>query len=184
MSKSAGFEADLDVAVIGAGMSGLCMAIRLRSRGIERFEVFDKSPDMGGTWHDNTYPGAGCDVPSVLYSYSFAPNPDWSRKYSPHHEIKAYFQDCAERFGIVPNLRLGTAVNRAQWQEHKGHWLLTLADGQTKTARALVSALGQLNRPLIPEFPGRDSFSGLSFHSARWDHDCDLTGKRVAVIGN
>ncbi|MEM1143823.1 MAG: NAD(P)/FAD-dependent oxidoreductase [Pseudomonadota bacterium] len=184
MSESAGFEADLDVAVIGAGMSGLCMAIRLRSRGIERFEVFDKFPDLGGTWHDNTYPGAGCDVPSVLYSYSFAPNPDWSRKYSPHHEIKAYFENCAERFGIVPNLRLGAAVTRAQWQEHKGHWLLTLADGQTTTARALVSALGQLNRPLIPEFPGRDSFSGLSFHSARWDHDCDLTGKRVAVIGN
>ncbi len=177
-------SADHQVVVIGAGMSGLCMGIKLRERGITDFLIIEKSPEVGGTWHDNTYPGACCDVPSVLYSYSFAPNPDWSRKYSPHHEIKAYFQRTAERFGLGPHLRLGTGVRRADWREESGHWELTLEDGQSLTTRALVSALGQLNVPHIPEFAGQETFKGQSFHSARWDHDIDLAGKRVAVIGN
>lgn len=173
-----------DVIIVGAGMSGLCMGIKLRERGIDDFLIVEKSPDVGGTWHDNTYPGASCDVPSVLYSYSFAPNPDWSHKFSPHDEIKAYFQRCARQFGLLPHLRLGVAVQRAEWQEADGCWLLTLADDETLRARALVSALGQLNVPSIPDLPGRERFAGHSFHSARWDHDCDLRGKRVAVIGN
>lgn len=177
-------ETDHQVIVIGAGMSGLCMGIKLLERGIEDFLIFEKSDALGGTWNDNTYPGACCDVPSVLYSYSFAPNPDWSRKFSPHNEIKAYFEHCAERFGLLPKLRLGTAVERADWQEEAGVWRVRLADGTELTTRALVSGLGQLNLPNIPDFPGRETFAGESFHSARWNHEIDLTGKRVAVIGN
>ncbi|WP_439100313.1 flavin-containing monooxygenase [Congregibacter sp.] len=172
------------VVIIGAGMSGLCMGIKLRERGITDFVILEKSPQVGGTWYDNTYPGACCDVASVLYSYSFAPNPDWSHKFSPHHEIRAYFQRCAEEFGLLSHLRLSAEVADAQWQEDSGLWEITLADGETLSARSLVSGLGQLNLPNIPDFPGRDTFEGHSFHSARWDHDYDLKGKRVAVIGN
>jgi cation diffusion facilitator CzcD-associated flavoprotein CzcO len=179
-----GRVSDHKVVIIGAGMSGLCMGIKLKERGIHDFVIIEKSPEVGGTWHDNTYPGACCDVASVLYSYSFAPNPGWSHKFSGHSEIKAYFQRCAEQFGLLPHLRLATTVERAHWREENGDWELTLADGETLTTRSLVSALGQLNLPNIPDFPGRDSFAGHSFHSARWDHDCELRGKRVAVIGN
>ncbi|MEM1404848.1 MAG: NAD(P)/FAD-dependent oxidoreductase [Pseudomonadota bacterium] len=177
-------SADHDVIIIGAGMSGICMGIKLQERGIHNFVILEKSPDVGGTWHDNTYPGACCDVPSLLYSYSFAPNPDWSHRFSPHDEIKAYFRRCAEQAGLTPKLRLNTAVSSAQWIEEHGHWVVTLADGERLTARSVVSALGQLNLPNIPDFEARDSFGGHSFHSARWDHDFDLSGKRVAVIGN
>ncbi len=177
-------RADHRVVVIGAGMSGLCMGIKLRERGIREFLIIEKSPEVGGTWHDNSYPGACCDVPSVLYSYSFAPNPDWSRKFSPHHEIKAYFQRTAEQFGLLPHLRLGVAVARADWREESGYWELTLENGDTLTSRSVVSALGQLNVPNIPPFPGSESYERHSFHSARWDHDYNLAGKRIAVIGN
>lgn len=170
--------------IIGAGMSGLCMGIKLAERGINDFLILEKSSDVGGTWHDNTYPGACCDVPSVLYSYSFAPNPDWSRVFSPHNEIKEYFQRCAQKFALLPRLRLNTAVQRADWQEAEGLWELVLQSGEKLRSRTLVSALGQLNLPQVPEFPGRDSFAGHSFHSARWDHDYSLAGKRVAVIGS
>jgi len=173
-----------EVVIIGAGMSGLCMAIKLRERGIRDFVILEKSPEVGGTWHDNTYPGACSDVPAVLYSFSFAPNPDWSRRFPPHDEIKAYFRACVERFRIGPHLRLGVTVTRAAWVEAKGAWAIDLADGQTLHARSVVSALGQLNVPNIPEFPGREVFAGHQFHSSRWDHDCDLRGRRVAVIGN
>ena len=177
-------QADHQAIIIGAGMSGLCMGIKLRERGIENFLILEKSDQVGGTWHDNTYPGACCDVPSVLYSYSFAPNPDWSHVFSPHNEIQAYFQRCADRFGLQPHLRLGTKVQRADWDGQRGCWELTLDGGGRLTTRTLISALGQLNLPHIPDFPGRESFAGHSFHSARWDHDCDLRGRRVAVIGN
>jgi cation diffusion facilitator CzcD-associated flavoprotein CzcO len=172
------------VIIIGAGMSGLCMGIKLRERGIRDFLILEKSPAVGGTWHDNSYPGACCDVPSVLYSYSFAPNPDWSHKFSPQDEIRAYFERCADRFGLRPHLRLESAVERADWQEDEGLWRVRLAGGEVLEARSVVSALGQLNLPNIPDFPGRERFAGHSFHSARWDHHCDLRGKRVAVIGN
>lgn len=177
-------EADHDVLIIGAGMSGLCMGIKLLKRGIQNFLILEQSSAVGGTWHDNTYPGACCDVPSVLYSYSFAPNPDWSRKFSPQPEIQAYFERCVARFDLQPRLRLNTPVRRADWQEAQGHWRVTLSDGTTLCARTLVSGLGQLNRPHIPDFPGRERFAGAAFHSARWDHDFDLKNKRVAVIGN
>lgn len=177
-------EQRVSVAIIGAGMSGLCMGIKLRERGIDDFVILEKSPDVGGTWFDNTYPGACCDVPSVLYSYSFEPNPRWSRKYSPWNEIQAYFSHCADKYGLRDRLRLGTAVDSAQYDEAAGHWRLQLADGEQLIAKCLVSGLGQLNMPNIPHFDGADDFAGERFHSARWRHDVDLTGKRVAVIGN
>ncbi|WP_116367841.1 flavin-containing monooxygenase [Parahaliea mediterranea] len=174
----------LSVAIIGAGMSGLCMGIQLRERGIDDFVILEKSAGVGGTWYDNTYPGACCDVPSVLYSYSFEPNPWWSRKYSPHNEIRAYFEHCADKYGLRPRLRLNTAVAEARFDDARGLWQLTLDNGELIEARALVSGLGQLNLPYTPALDGEDSFSGERFHSARWNHDIDLAGKRVAVIGN
>lgn len=174
----------LSVAIIGAGMSGLCMGIKLRERGIDDFVILEKSDGVGGTWYDNTYPGACCDVPSVMYSYSFEPNPWWSRKYSPHNEIRAYFEHCADKYGLRPRLRLGTAVAAAQFDEERGLWQLTLQNGEQLEARALVSGLGQLNLPYIPDIQGTDTFEGERFHSARWNHDIDFEGKRVAVIGN
>ncbi|MBN7797238.1 flavin-containing monooxygenase [Parahaliea mediterranea] len=173
----------LSVAIIGAGMSGLCMGIRLRERGIDDFVILEKSAGVGGTWYDNTYPGACCDVPSVLYSYSFEPNPWWSRKFSPHDEIRAYFEHCADKYGLRPRLRLNTAVAEAAFDEARGLWVIQLEGGGTLEARALVSGLGQLNLPHIPDFPGRETFGGTAFHSARWNHELDLRGKRVAIIG-
>ncbi|WP_189477786.1 flavin-containing monooxygenase [Halioglobus pacificus] len=172
------------VAIVGAGMSGLCMGIKLLERGIDDFVILEKSPDVGGTWHDNTYPGACCDVPSVLYSYSFEPNPNWSRKYSPHDEIKAYFKHCVDKYGLRKHLRLNTAVTEASFDADSGRWRLSLPDGETIEARTVVSGLGQLNLPNTPEFPGAETFDGETFHSARWDHSVSLAGKRVAVIGN
>jgi len=172
------------VVIIGAGMSGLCMGIKLRERGIDDFVILEKSPGVGGTWYDNTYPGACCDVPSVMYSYSFEPNPHWSRKFSPHNEIRAYFEHCADKYGLRSRLRLSTGVAAAEFDEVTGHWGITLENGETLRARALVSGLGQLNLPNTPEFPGAERYRGESFHSARWNHQLDLSGKRVAVIGN
>jgi cation diffusion facilitator CzcD-associated flavoprotein CzcO len=172
------------VVIIGAGMSGLCMGIQLRRRGIDDFVIVEKSAGVGGTWYDNTYPGACCDVASVLYSFSFEPNPYWSRKYSPHGEIRAYFEHCADKYGLRPRLRLNTEVVSADFDERRGLWRVELAGGEVLQTRALVTALGQLNRPHIPEFAGADRFQGESFHSARWNHQLDLRGKRVAVIGS
>ena len=170
--------------IIGAGMSGICMGIKLQERGINDFLIIEKSADVGGTWYDNNYPGACCDVPSILYSYSFEPNPNWSRKYSPHDEIQAYFSHCVDKYGLRGRIRLNTAVNSARYDESQGIWTLLLENGEELQARSLVSGLGQLNRPNMPDFAGAESFAGARFHSARWRHDIDLTGKRVAVIGN
>jgi cation diffusion facilitator CzcD-associated flavoprotein CzcO len=172
------------VIIIGAGMSGLCMGVRLQQQGITDFVILEKSAGVGGTWYDNTYPGACCDVPSVLYSYSFEPNPDWSRKYSPQEEIHAYFEHCADKYGLRSRLRLSTAVRAAEFDQAAGEWVVTLDSGESLRCKALVSGLGQLNIPRTPEFAGADTFSGEQFHSARWDHSLDLKGKRVAVIGN
>ena len=175
---------DHDVAIIGAGMSGICMGIALDKKGISDFLILEKSADVGGTWYDNTYPGACCDVPSVLYSFSFEPNPDWSRCYSPHAEIQAYFGHCADKYGLRDRLRLNTEVQSARYLAKEGGWELTFGDGEVLRVRAVVSGLGQLNQPNIPTFEGAENFKGESFHSARWRHDIDLSGKRVAVIGN
>lgn len=171
------------VAIIGAGFAGLCMAIRLRRAGIDDFVVYEKADDLGGVWRDNTYPGAGCDVPSVLYSYSFAQNGHWSRSFPLQGEILAYLHACAARFDLARNLRFRTEVTAARYDAAAGIWHISLSDGTEESAQFLVTGVGQLNRPRYPDVPGRHQFLGTSFHSAEWRHDHDLTGRRVAVIG-
>lgn len=172
------------VLVLGAGMSGLCAGIHLRRRGIEDFLILEKSDRVGGTWRDNRYPGIACDVPSHLYSFSFEPNPDWTRLYSPGAEIQAYFERCAEEYGLLPHLRTGREATGATWDEVRRVWRVTTAGGEVYEARVLMAALGALHHPKIPEIPGISTFDGRTFHSARWPADVDLAGRRVAVVGS
>ncbi len=172
----------VDVAVVGSGFSGLAMAHRLRRAGIEDFVVLEKANDVGGTWRDNSYPGCACDVPSHVYSFSFAPNPDWSTTYSPQAEIRDYIRDVAEREGLLPHVRFGCEVLEARWDDRAQRWTLETSRGRI-TARVLVTAPGPLSAPSIPQLPGLGSFTGEVFHSARWNHGYDLEGKRVAVVG-
>ncbi len=172
----------LDVAIVGGGFSGLGMAIRLEQEGRRDYLVLERGDDVGGTWQFNTYPGCACDIPSHLYSFSFAPNPDWSQTYSRQAEIRDYLQRCADRFGVRAKIRVGCELTAASWDEAEGCWELTTSEGPLR-ARVLISATGPLFEPKIPQLPGLDDFRGAVFHSARWDHDYDLTGKRVAVIG-
>lgn len=172
------------IAILGAGAGGLCMAIQLQQAGYPDFTIFEKSECVGGTWHDNRYPGAACDVPSHLYSFSFETKPDWSRKFSPQPEIQAYFQHVAEKYRLLPRIRFGVEITSATFDEDRGLWRLRDHAGQEHEAEILISALGQLNRPQVPDFPGLESFEGARWHSARWNHDFDLAGQRVAVIGN
>ncbi|MEU1310894.1 NAD(P)/FAD-dependent oxidoreductase [Streptomyces cinnamoneus] len=167
----------------GAGFSGIGAAIRLRQEGIRDLLVLEKSPDVGGTWRDNTYPGCACDVPSVLYCYSFAGNPGWGKTFAGQREIHAYLRDATDRFGVGDVLRCGVEVQRAVWDQAVGRWRLETSDG-VYTARALVMATGPWNRPRWPDVPGLDAFPGPVFHTARWDHSVDLTGRRVAVVGS
>lgn len=170
--------------IIGAGMSGLGMAIRLRQAGYRNITLLEKSQDVGGTWLENSYPNCGCDVPSFLYSFSFAPKPDWTEKYARQPEILQYFRECADRFRIREFIRFGTTVTGAAWNEESAVWQVTTAEGITLEAEFLVSAVGQLNRPRYPDIPGRDEFQGAQWHSARWNHSAELKDRRVAVIGN
>ncbi len=165
-------------------MSGLCLAIRLKRAGIHDFTIIEKSGDVGGTWLENSYPNSGCDVPSFLYSFSFAPNYNWTRKYARQPEILQYFRDCADRFEIRPHIVFNRHVTQAAWDEETHHWTVTLDDGQQLTSNYFVSAVGQLNRPRIPQIPGAEQFQGHTWHSARWNHAVDLTGKKVAIVGN
>ena len=171
-----------EVAIIGSGFGGLGMAQRLRADGIDDFLVLEQEDHVGGTWRDNTYPGAACDVPAHLYSYSFH-RYDWSRRYPPHEEILAYIDDVVATYDLERHLRYGFAVDRATFDADAAEWTLTSRNGDSVRSRVVVSSVGQLNRPRFPDIPGRDTFAGPSWHSARWDHDQDLTGKRVAVIG-
>ncbi len=165
-------------------MSGLCLAIQLKRSGIQTFTIIEKSDRVGGTWLENSYPNSGCDVPSYLYSFSFAPKLDWSMKYARQPEILQYFRDCADRFGINEHIRFGTSVTSARFDEVRSLWQVTTSDGETHEAEFFVSAVGQLNRPKIPDFPELDAFQGEKWHSAQWKHDYQLNGKRVAVVGN
>jgi cation diffusion facilitator CzcD-associated flavoprotein CzcO len=174
----------LDAIVIGAGFGGLAAAIKLKQAGFGRLVVLEKAGRLGGTWRDNTYPGAACDVPSRLYSYSFALNPNWSRAYSGQDEIQAYMEDCADRFGVRGLLRFNSEVERADWDEAAKVWRVSVKGGETLEAPVLVSALGQLNRPSFAGIPGREGFQGESWHSARWRHDVDLKDKTVGCIGS
>lgn len=175
-------DQQVKVAVIGAGFAGVAMAIRLKQEGIEDFVILERADDVGGVWHYNTYPGCRCDVPSHLYSLSFAPNPEWSHTYSPQPEIRQYLEDCADRFGIRAHLRTGVTMESAGWNEESGCWEVE-TDGGTVSAQILVNGMGPLTEPELPDVPGIDSFQGKTMHSARWDHDYDLTGKRVASVG-
>ena len=167
--------------VIGAGMSGLLWGVRLREAGFDEFVIYEKGDRLGGTWRDNTYPGLSCDVPSHLYSYSFAPNPDWSRRFSPGEEIWSYFQSVAERFHLDGAIRTNAEVVGCERQD--GRWHLTLADGSTDCADFVICATGVLVHPQYPDIPGLERFAGACFHSARWDHGVELAGRRVGVIG-
>ncbi|TGK11498.1 NAD(P)/FAD-dependent oxidoreductase [Leptospira fletcheri] len=173
----------LDVVIIGSGFAGLCMGIRLKQAGNHSFLILEKGNGIGGTWRDNDYPGAACDVQSHLYSYSFAPKSDWSRLFGPQKEILNYMNDCADKFGLRPHILLNQEVDGAFFDERTGTWEITVADGEKFRARALVGGTGGLSRPALPDIPGIEAFQGVKFHSARWDHSYDLTGKTVAVIG-
>ena len=171
-----------DVAVIGSGFSGLAMAVGLKRAGHRDFVVLERAHEVGGTWRENTYPGCACDVPSHLYSFSFAPNPEWSSTFSPQPEIQAYLRDVARREGILEHVRFGCAVEQAAWDEETQRWRIDTSQGPL-TARVLVAAPGALNEPVIPDVPGLADFPGAVFHSAQWDHEHDLDGERVAVVG-
>ncbi|MDQ6661208.1 MAG: NAD(P)/FAD-dependent oxidoreductase, partial [Chloroflexota bacterium] len=170
------------VAILGTGFAGLGMAIQLKQHGYDDFVVIERASDIGGTWRDNTYPGCACDIPSHLYSFSFALNPHWSRAYSPQHEIRDYLRSCAERFGILPHIQWNSELQDASWNEDDQRWRITTTRGQLLTD-ILILGNGPLSEPSLPAIAGIECFEGMLFHSARWKHDYDLTGKRVAVIG-
>lgn len=170
------------IAIVGAGFGGLGALIRLRQEGYDDVLLLERADEVGGVWRDNRYPGAACDVESHLYSLSFAPNPDWSRRFSPRSEIGAYLRDLVDRFNLGPHLRLGHEVQRAKWDADAARWRIETDHGPL-TADVLVAAPGAFAEPRMPDLPGLGSFEGPAFHTARWDETIDLTGKRVAVVG-
>ncbi|MGC2698467.1 MAG: NAD(P)/FAD-dependent oxidoreductase [Candidatus Angelobacter sp.] len=173
----------LDVLIVGAGFSGLGMAIKLLEAGTRSFLVIEKADDIGGTWYVNQYPGCACDIPSHLYSFSFDRNPNWSRMYSGRDEIQSYLKSCAEKFDLTPYIRLNTRMQEAVWDDATSLWRVTTGDGKTVRTRVLVSAVGALHVPKYPDIPGMEKFSGPAFHSTWWDSSVPLEGNRVAVIG-
>lgn len=178
-----GDGSQLPIAVIGAGFAGIGMGIQLKRAGFENFRIFERADEVGGTWRDNTYPGCACDVPSHVYSYSFELNPHWSRAFAESREIQAYLLHCVEKYGLRPHLRLGTAISEASFDADAGLWRLVTEQGESVSARVVVSGVGGLVDPAYPDIKGIHGFAGEMFHTARWNHACDLTGKRVAVIG-
>ncbi|MEE2665020.1 MAG: NAD(P)/FAD-dependent oxidoreductase [Myxococcota bacterium] len=170
--------------IIGAGPGGLCTAIRLLQAGIRDFVILEKAAGVGGTWWHNSYPGAECDVPSHLYSFSFEPKDDWVKPFSTQPEIKAYLEHCVAKYGLTPHLRLETEVRSAGWEDPPGRWRIETTAGEVVHAPIVVSAIGMFNEPHWANVPGLDRFEGTLFHSARWNHDHDLNGERVATIGS
>lgn len=168
--------------VIGAGMSGVLAAVRLKQQGVDDFTVYEKGDKVGGTWRENRYPGLTCDVPAHCYTYSFAPHPDWSAFYSPGPEIQRYFERVVDDFGVRGHIVFNNGVDACEWRD--GLWHVTLADGSSDSGDIVIAASGVLHHPNIPEIPGRDSFAGPIFHSARWDDSVSTDGKRVGIIGN
>jgi len=171
------------ILIIGSGFAGLCMAIKLREQGIEDFQILERGDDVGGTWRDNHYPGCACDVQSHLYSFSFEPNPEWTRMFARQPEIKAYLEKCAAKYDLRRHIVFGANVQNARYDEATASWTVKTADGRSFSGRVLVSGMGGLSNPAMPNVKGLDSFKGKAFHSAHWDHSYDLTDKRVAVIG-
>jgi len=173
---------DLSVAIVGAGFSGLAMGRELRRRGFDDFTLFEKAEEVGGTWRENTYPGVACDVPSHLYSFKGKPNPNWSERFAGGGEIQDYVKDCAEAFGLMPHIRFG---KKAVGAHHDGNvWRLSFEDGTEATATVLISGAGGLHLPSLPDIQGQEEFAGAAFHTAQWDHQVSLTGKRVAIVGS
>lgn len=172
----------ISVAVVGGGIGGIAAATMLKRAGYDNVTVFEKNAGLGGVWHANTYPGAACDVPSHFYEFSFALNPDWSRRYAPQPEIKAYLERVVREQGVESMFRFNSEVRSATWDDERGQWTLDTAAGE-HSADVLITACGQLSTPKFPDIDGLDHFEGPAFHTAKWRHDVDLTGKRVAVIG-
>lgn len=182
-SKPQTTQASPRIAIIGTGFGGIGLAIRLKKAGFSNFILFEKAGDVGGVWRDNTYPGAACDVPSHLYSFSFEQDLGWLNRYGKAAEIHQYLRHCTDKYDLRPHILFNTEITAASFDDTTGLWTLQTSQGETCQANVMVAAVGQLNRPAYPKLTGMDSFAGKSFHSARWDHDYDLTGKRVAVIG-
>ena len=176
-------RSDFPIAILGAGFAGIGMAIQLKKAGIHSFTIFERAAEIGGTWRDNTYPGAACDVPSHAYSLSFEQNPGWTHRYSPSQEIQNYLLGITDKWKLREHLRLGTEIVEARFDETRGVWILGTDEGDTFTARVVVSGVGGLVDPALPDIKGLQSFRGELFHTARWNHDYELTGKRVGVIG-
>jgi cation diffusion facilitator CzcD-associated flavoprotein CzcO len=174
---------DTSVVIIGTGFSGLGMAIQLKQAGRHDFVILEKAQDVGGTWRDNTYPGCACDIPSHLYSFSYEQNPEWSRLYAGQREIWDYLRICADKHNLREHIRFGVKVTGAVFDDDSKRWTVRTEGGDTYTADAMVAGIGALHIPSVPDLPGMERFQGESFHSAEWNHDYDLTGKRVAVIG-
>lgn len=172
-----------DVLIIGSGFSGLAMGVALKQEKKRSFLIFEKGEEVGGTWRDNQYPGCACDIPSHLYSYSFAPNPTWSRLFAPQGEIFDYLKNCADTYGLRPHIRFGSEIAKATYDETRRLWVVQVKSGERFLGRVLVSGQGALHHPSTPDIPGLDSFSGDILHSAAWRPDVDLKGKRVAVVG-
>ena len=179
---TSGSERDLEICIVGAGMSGLLMGIRLKEAGIERFRIFEKAASLGGTWRENTYPGLTCDVPSYFYSYSFEPNPEWTRRFSPGPEILAYFERVAEKHDLAPYITFDTKITSARRED--GRWSIETSGGESLRADVLITATGALHQWHLPEIEGLEKFEGACFHSAAFDHSVPLAGKRVGVVGN
>ncbi len=172
------------IAIIGAGPGGLCAAIRLKRAGFSNITIFERAAGVGGTWYHNRYPGATCDVQSHLYSFSFEQKRDWTRPYATQPEIKEYLDQCVKAYDLEPHLRLNTGVASATWDDHRSHWALVTDGGESVEADVVVSGIGMFNDLHVPEIPGLADFAGTIFHSARWNHDHDLTGETVGVIGS
>ena len=173
----------IEFTIIGTGFSGLGMAIQLQKKGRNDFRILEKAQDVGGCWRDNTYPGCCCDIPSHLYSFSFEQSPDWSRKYPPQAEIYAYLQGCAEKHNLTEKIRFNSDVTEIRFCDDSKRWLLSLSSGDKVSARFVMMGKGPLHLPNLPDVKGLEQFEGDVFHSSRWDHRCDLSGKRVAVVG-
>jgi cation diffusion facilitator CzcD-associated flavoprotein CzcO len=169
--------------IVGTGFAGLGMAIQMKKAGMDDFIILESAGDVGGTWRDNHYPGCACDVQSHLYSFSFEPNPDWSRMFAPQPEIWAYLRKVTDKYGLRPYIRFNSGLSSARWDETNGVWHITTSDGQNITAQVLISGMGGLSRAAYPSIKGLETFKGKAFHSQDWAHDYDLSGKRVAVFG-
>lgn len=172
-----------DVLVLGAGFSGIGVGVHLNRLGLEDYVILERGPTVGGTWRDNVYPGCACDVESILYSYSFEPNPEWTRTFAGQAEIQEYLVRTSDKYHVTPHCRFNSTVEYQRWDEERKCWRIKLADGTETAGRVVVSGLGPLSNPVIPKLEGLESFEGPVWHSAQWRHDVDLTGKRVAVIG-